>query len=95
MKKYNKEYQHSIVSHHIIHNQMKDLLLLLLLASQSLAGTVKLANRASLGPIGTSNPNVLTGGTVQTDAPPLSSFFKDLKGPVSLSIYALRLTLVC
>nr|RBQ89678.1 hypothetical protein FVER53263_13657 [Fusarium verticillioides] len=60
---------------------MKYLLPLLLLVSQSLAGTVKLANRASLGPIGTSNPNSLTGGTVQTDAPPLSSFFKDLKGP--------------
>ncbi|KLO90617.1 Uncharacterized protein LW93_11038 [Fusarium fujikuroi] len=60
---------------------MKLLLPLLLLASQSLAGTIKLAHRASLGPIGTSNPNILAGGTVQTDAPPLSSFFKDLKGP--------------
>lgn len=73
---------------------MKLLLPLLLLTSQSLAGTIKLAHRASLGPIGTSNPNILAGGTVQTDAPPLSSFFKDLKGPVSLSIYACRLTLV-
>ncbi|CZR44134.1 uncharacterized protein FPRO_13919 [Fusarium proliferatum ET1] len=60
---------------------MKLLLPLLLLTSQSLAGTIKLAHRASLGPIGTSNPNILAGGTVQTDAPPLSSFFKDLKGP--------------
>ncbi|KAF4960357.1 hypothetical protein FGADI_1004 [Fusarium gaditjirri] len=42
---------------------------------------MKLDNRASLGPMGTSNPRILVGGTVQTDAPPLSSFFKDLKGP--------------
>ncbi|KAF5562470.1 glycoside hydrolase family 81 [Fusarium phyllophilum] len=60
---------------------MKDLLPILLLVSLSLAGTIKPANRASLGPIGTSSPNILVGGTVQNDAPPLSSFFKDLKGP--------------
>lgn len=66
---------------------MKSLMPLLMLVSQSLAGTMKLANRASLGPIGTSNPNILTGGTVQTDAPPLSSFFKDLKGPVNQPAY--------
>jgi hypothetical protein len=67
---------------------MKQLLSLLLLVSQSLAGTMKLVNRASVGPIGTSNPNGLAGGTVQTDAPPLSSFFKDLEGPVGRLIYS-------
>jgi hypothetical protein len=64
---------------------IRKLPLLLLLASQALAGTVnlaKLAKRASMGPIGTSNPNILTGGTVETDAPPLSSFFNGLDGPV-------------
>lgn len=67
---------------------MKSLLPLLMLVSQSLAGTMKHANHASPGPIGTSNPNILTGGTVQTDAPPLSSFFKDLEGPVSPPVYS-------
>ncbi|KAF5669328.1 glycoside hydrolase family 81 [Fusarium circinatum] len=47
---------------------------------------MKLVNHSSLGPIGTSNPNILVGGTVQTDAPPINSFFKDLKGPVSQPI---------
>ncbi|KAF4343989.1 glycoside hydrolase family 81 [Fusarium beomiforme] len=73
---------------------MKQVLSLLLLATQSLAGTIKLVNRDSLGPIGTSNPNSLVGGTVQTDAPPLSSFFKDLKGPVGRLIYSSWQTLI-
>ncbi|KAF5552869.1 glycoside hydrolase family 81 [Fusarium mexicanum] len=42
---------------------------------------MKLVNHTSLGPISTNNPNILVGGTVHTDTPPLSSFFKDLKGP--------------
>lgn len=47
-----------------------------------LTGDAGLERRAGFGPISTASPAGVPGGTVANAAPPVNSFFRDLKPPV-------------
>lgn len=53
-----------------------------LAGDEFLADGRALQRRAGFGPISTASPAGVAGGTIANAAPPVSSFFRDLKPPV-------------